>query len=137
VVEFKYLPRPRKGPQTGPLYLDGLLSDTYRVAILASGAQVQLGLQLLASDAGFLGYLRRMPAGLAQYRGSEPTPRSLILTSSVTNKLPDRARRGIRSYENSWRIESNRTMEVEVAGKGLWLAAYAVRGERTDHGRTS
>ncbi len=105
VVEFKYLPRPRNGPETGPIYLGSFLPGTYRPGILTSGSQVQLGLQLLVSDAGFLGYLQRTTTrlGLAQYQASEPTPYRLMLTPSGGNSfLPEAIRKRFRIYENSW-----------------------------------
>ena len=128
VVEFKYPREPRQKLPPWPDHLGGVLSDTYRLGMLANGEPVGCSIQVLVSGEGFLGYFRRtvMRLGLARCKLGEATPCSLQLTPARTSGLAATTRGRLKGLERLWEINADRVTELEITGKGLWLAAYSV-----------
>jgi hypothetical protein len=128
VVEFKYPREPRQTLPPWPDHLGGVLSDTYRLGILTGSPKVERCIQVLVSAAAFLGYVRRttMRLGLAEYASSERTPHKLRLTPELTLGLAATTRGALKNRDRSWEVTANRSIELAIGEKGLWLAAYTI-----------
>jgi hypothetical protein len=131
VVEFKFPREPRQTQPPWPDHLGSFLADTYRLGALIGGGQVGHAIQVLVSGPAFLGFVRRRmtPLGIAAYQPGEHTPRSLTLAPAAAAQLAPTTRGKFQRYEALWRLTATRTAEHEINGKGIWLAAYDVRGQ--------
>ena len=128
VIEFKYPREPRQKLPPWPDHLGGVLSDTYRLGILAAGPKVHYCIQVVVSADAFLGYVRRTMTrcALATYIAGEQTPREIALTPERTVGLADTTRRSLKDRDRFWRVTADRSVELAIGNKGLWLSAYAV-----------
>ena len=63
---------------------------------------------------------------LATYIAGEQTPREIALTPERTVGLADTTRRSLKDRDRFWRVTADRSVELAIGNKGLWLSAYAV-----------
>lgn len=132
VVEFKYPREPRQKLPPWPDHLGGLLSDTYRLGILAADSSVTRCIQVVVAASSFLGYVDRTMTrlGLADYDSCARMPRKMNLSPSHTIGLADTTRRHLKKRDRSWQVTATRITVSNIPGKGLWLGAYDVSAVR-------
>jgi hypothetical protein len=67
--------------------------------------------------------------GLAEYASSERTPRKLTLTPELTLGLAPTTRSSLKDRDRSWEVTAERTIELAIGDKELWLAAYTITAQ--------
>jgi hypothetical protein len=128
VIEFKYPREPRTKLPPWPDHLGGVLSDMYRLGMLAASSRADKCIQVLVAGDAFLGYVERTMKRLhlAHYRQGCHLPREIVLSPANTLGLADTTRRHMKERDRSWQVTATRTSLSEISGKGLWLGAYRV-----------
>ena len=128
VIEFKYPREPRQKLPPWPDHLGGVLSDTYRLGMLAATGSAGKCIQVLVAGAPFLGYTERTlkRLRLADFPQGGPMPREIVLSPAGTRGLPDTTRRHLKERDRSWQVTAACISQSEISGKNLWLGAYDV-----------
>jgi len=128
VIEFKYPREPRQKLPPWPDHLGGVLSDAYRLGVLAASGSASKCIQVLVAGSSFLGYVERTMKrlGIADYRSDSRLPRMILLSPSNTQGLSDTTRRQLKERDRSWEITAICTALSEIPGKDLWLGAYDI-----------
>jgi hypothetical protein len=128
IVEFKYPREPRQTLPPWPDHLGGVLSDAYRLGILAASGRVGRCILVLVSAVSFLRYVKRTMTRLelAHYEPGALLPDEIRLLPGRTAKLASTTRRQLKGRDQVWQVTATSTAVIEIAGKGLWLGAYEV-----------
>jgi hypothetical protein len=128
VIEFKYPREPRQKLPPWPDHLGGVLSDTYRLGMLAARSSTERCIQVLVASASFLGYVERTMTRLelATYESGSRLPRKILLTPDRVRGLADTTRRQLKERDKSWEVTARSITLADISGKGLWLGAYDI-----------
>lgn len=133
-VEFKYPRGPRANvPAPWPQHLGHMLSDTYRLGILASeDGRIDQGLQVVVAGSTFLRYVHNTlhRTSLATYDEGDVTPRQLSLTASGISRLSATTQRRIFERSQTHHVTANRNYQAAIPDKDLWMAVYDVQAQR-------
>lgn len=128
VIEFKYPRGPRQTLPPWPDHLGGVLSDAYRLGMLAASSSDSKCILVLVAGSSFLGYIERTMKrlGIADYEPDSCLPRMILLSPGNTRGLSDTTRRQLKERDRSWEITATSIALSEISGKGLWLGAYGI-----------
>jgi hypothetical protein len=128
VIEFKYPREPRQKLPPWPDHLGGILSDMYRLGMLAASSSADKCIQVLVAGVPFMGYVERTlkRLRLADFPPGSRLPGEIVLSPATVQGLADTTRRHLKERDKSWQVTATCISLSEISGKDLWLGAYDV-----------